>query len=73
MWTLILITTIVSGAATGGVAASTAFLDFADEAKCRAAADALAGTHQLTSGQIANHPNISPPATYRIVAQCVAR
>jgi hypothetical protein len=73
MWTLILITTVVSGAATGGVAASTAFLDFADEAKCRTAAEAMAGTHQLTLSQTAGHPNISPPATYRIVAECVAR
>jgi len=73
MWTLILIITVVSGAATGGVATSTAFLDFSDEAKCRGAAQAMEGTHQLTLGQITNHPNISPPATYRIVAQCVAR
>jgi hypothetical protein len=73
MWTLILIITVVSGAATGGVATSTAFLDFSDEAKCRTAADAMAGTHQVTLGQTTGHPNISPPATYRIVAQCVAR
>ncbi len=73
MWTLILITTVVSGAATGGVAASTAFLDFTDETKCRAAAEALAGTHRMTLDQSPNHPNISPPATYRILAQCVAR
>ena len=73
MWTLVVIVLIVSGAATGGVATTTAFLDFPDEAKCRAAAEAMAGTNQVTLGQTSTRPNISPPAIYRVVAQCVAR
>jgi hypothetical protein len=43
MWTLILVTVVFSGSVTGGVAANTTFLDFPDEAKCRAAAAAPAG------------------------------
>ena len=73
MWTLILVIFIASGAATGGVAATTSFLDFQDEAKCRNAADVLSGTSQINIGQGTNRPNISPPAIYRIVAHCVAR
>jgi len=41
MWTLILITFLASGASSGGVGTTTSFLDFASEAKCRAAANAL--------------------------------
>lgn len=70
MWTLILIIIVASGAATGGVGTTTSFLEFSDGEKCRAAADALAGTHQITLGPT-THPNISPPATYRIITQCV--
>jgi hypothetical protein len=73
MWTLILVTFIASGAATGGVAATTSFLDFQDEAKCRSAADILSGTSQVNISQTTSRPNISPPAIYRIVAHCVAR
>jgi hypothetical protein len=73
MWTLILITFVVSGASTGGVATATAFLDFPDEAKCRTAANAVAATDHVTAGQVGPHPNISPSAIYRIVAQCVGR
>ena len=73
MWTLVVIVLIVSGAATGGVATTTSFLDFPDEAKCRAAAEAMADASQVTLGQIPTHPNISPPAIYRVVARCVAR
>jgi hypothetical protein len=73
MWTLVLVTFIASGAATGGVGATTSFLDFPDEAKCRTAMDVLAGTNQVTLGQGTTRPNISPAATYRIVAHCVAR
>jgi hypothetical protein len=73
MWTLVLVTFIVSGASTGGVATSTSFLDFPDEAKCRIAAEALAGTKQVRLGEVGVHPNISPPAIYHIVAQCFAR
>jgi len=36
-------------------------------AKCRAAADVLAGADQINLSR-GNHPNISPSATYRIVA-----
>ena len=31
MWTLTLVTLVVSGASTGGVSTSTPFLDFSDE------------------------------------------
>jgi hypothetical protein len=73
MWTLILVTLIVSGASTGGVGTTTSFLDFPDEPKCRTAADAIAGSNHVTFGQVGPHPNISPSAIYRIIAQCVAR
>ena len=73
MWTLILVTFIVSGASTGGVATATSFLDFPDEAKCRAAAETLSRADHLTVGPVGLHPNISPSAIYRIIAQCVAR
>jgi hypothetical protein len=73
MWTLILVTFIVSGAATGGVGTTTSFLDFPDEAKCRAAAGTVAGTNQMSLGPVGTRPNISPSAIYRIIAQCVAR
>ena len=72
MWTLILVTFVVSGTSTGGVGTTTAFLDFPSEAKCRAAADVLAGADQINLSR-GNHPNISPSATYRIVARCVER
>jgi hypothetical protein len=70
MWTLIIVTFLASGASVGGVGTATSFLDFANEAKCRAAADVLIGTGQVTPSH-GNHPNISPSATYRIVAYCV--
>ena len=73
MWTLILVTFIVSGASTGGVGTTTSSLDFPDEAKCRTAADAIGGANQVSLGQVGPHPNISPSAIYRIIAQCVAR
>jgi hypothetical protein len=72
MWTLILVTFVVSGISTGGVGATTAFLDFPSEAKCQAAAGALAGADQINPSR-GNHPNISPSATYRIIARCVER
>ena len=72
MWTLILVTFVVSGTSTGGVGTTTAFLDFPSEAKCRAAADVLAGADQIHASR-GNHPNISPSASYRIVARCVER
>ena len=49
-------TFIASGAATGGVGATTSFLDFPDEAKCRTAADVLAGPNQVTLGQGTTRP-----------------
>ena len=73
MWTLILVTFLVSGASTGGVATSTAFLDFPTEEKCRTAMDAMAATTQLALERQGTHPNISPSAIYRIVAHCVER
>jgi hypothetical protein len=73
MWTLILVTLIVSGATTGGVGTTTSFLDFSDEAKCRSAAALISGTNQVSLERTGQHPNISPPAIYRIIAQCVQR
>jgi hypothetical protein len=55
-----------SGISTGGVGTTTAFLDFPSEAKCQAAAAALAGADQINPSR-GNHPNISPSATYRIL------
>ena len=72
MWTLTLVTLVVSGASTGGVSTSTSFLDFSDETKCRTAANIMkAGTDQVTL-EVAPRPN-SPSAIYRVIAQCVAR
>jgi hypothetical protein len=34
MWTLILVIFVAAGTSTGGVSASSAFLDFPTEAKC---------------------------------------
>jgi hypothetical protein len=48
MWTLVLVIFLVSGTSNGGVSTATSFLDFPNEAKCRAAADAIAVTQQLT-------------------------
>jgi hypothetical protein len=73
MWTLVLVVFVVSGASTGGVAASTAFLDFPSEAKCHAAADALDAADQLAPPNRGSHPNISPSASYKIVGHCVER
>ena len=61
-----------SGISTGGVGTTTAFLDFPSEAKCQAAVAALAGADQINPSR-GNHPNISPSATYRIIARCVER
>ena len=72
MWTLILVTFVVSGISTGSVGTTTAFLDFPSAAKCQAAADVLAGADQINPSR-GNHPNISPSAIYRIVAHCVER
>jgi hypothetical protein len=72
MWTLVLVTLIASGAAIGGVSTTTSFLDFPDEAKCRSAADGIAGTAQLNLDRPGARPT-SPPVTYRIIAKCVAR
>jgi hypothetical protein len=73
MWTLILMTVVFSGSVTGGVAANTTFLDFADEAKCRAAAAALQASERVVINDRGAHPNISLPAYYRTVAHCVER
>jgi hypothetical protein len=70
MWTLIVTTLVFAGSVAGGVA----FLDFADEAKCRKAAAATEASERVGIGDVrAGHPNISPPAYYRIVARCVER
>ena len=70
MWTLILVTLVVSGAPTGGVGTTTTFLDFRDEASCQTGAAALATVDQVT---IQRGVQISPAAIYRIVAKCVQR
>ena len=57
MWTLILVTFVVSGISTGGVGTTTAFLDFPSEAKCQAAAAALAGADQINPSR-GNHPDV---------------
>jgi hypothetical protein len=73
MWTLVLVVFVVSGASTGGVGASTAFLDFPSEAKCQAAAHALDAVDQLSPPNRGNYPKISPSATYKIIGHCVER
>ena len=57
MWTLIVVTLVVSGASIGGVSTTTSFLDFQDEAKCRTAADAVAEAGQVRIGEVGSHPN----------------
>ena len=73
MWTLILVTVVLAGSVTGGVATSTTLLDFADEAKCKTAAEAMNMTERIGISDRPGHPNISPPAYYRTVARCVER
>jgi hypothetical protein len=73
MWTLILVTLLVSGASNGGVAATTSFLDFPNQAKCRAAADAMGVTQEVALKPLGGRVPISPPAVYRVSAQCVER
>jgi hypothetical protein len=73
MWTLILVILIVNGAVTGGVGVNTTFLDFPDEAKCRAAAAAVEGTERIGINDHPGRPNISPPAYLRTIARCVER
>jgi hypothetical protein len=74
MWTLIVTTFVFAGSVAGGVAANTAFLDFPDEAKCRKAAAAMETSERVGIGDARpGHPNISPPAYYRIVTRCVER
>jgi hypothetical protein len=73
MWTLILLTVVLSGSVTGGVATSTRFLDFATEEKCRSAASAMEATERIGITDRGGHPNISPPAYVRTIARCVER
>jgi hypothetical protein len=73
MWTLVLVIFLVSGTSNGGVATATSFLDFPNEAKCRAAADAMADTQQLTFLPPGSRPPNSPSPIYRISAKCVER
>ena len=61
-----LVTFVVSGTSTGGVGTTTAFLDFPSEAKCRAAADVLAGADRINASR-GNHPNISPSRDHKDV------
>jgi hypothetical protein len=73
MWTLILVTVALAGSVQGGVATSTTFLDFADEAKCKTAAEAMNTNERIGINDRPGHTNISPPAYYRTVARCVQR
>ena len=73
MWTLILVTFVVSGISTGGVGTTTAFLDFPSEAKCQAAADALAGADQINLRLLAIVPTYRLGDLDRIIARCVER
>jgi hypothetical protein len=73
MWTLILTTLVLSGSVSGGVAVNTTFLDFPSEGKCRSAAAAMEMTERVSTTERAGHPNISPPAYFRIIARCVER
>ena len=69
MWTLVLMTFIFSGSVAGGIAGNTAFLDFPNEAKCRAAAGALEASERIAiAGTRPGQINISPPSYYRIIA-----
>jgi hypothetical protein len=74
MWTLVIITLITTqpgsagASARGGVATTTTFLEFNDQAKCAAAATALAVQSDTFPGGVTN-----VGATYRIIAKCVAR
>lgn len=70
MWTLVLITIamIVSHPGGGDVATSTSFLDFPDEAKCRAAAAAVGDSDATFPGG-----GYTSPSRYRIIAKCVQR
>ena len=73
MWTLILVTVVLSGSVTGGVATRITVLDFADEAKCEKAATSMTVTERIGISERGGHPNISPPAFYRTLARCVER
>jgi hypothetical protein len=74
MWTLIVTTFVFAGSVAGGVAANTAFLDFADEGKCRKTAAVMDTSERVDiGGTRAGRPSISPPAYYRIVARCIER
>jgi hypothetical protein len=74
MWTLIVTTLIFSGSVTGGVAVSTVFLDFPNEAKCRKAATATESSERVELGALRVGPNASQQqGNYRIVARCVER
>ena len=74
MWTLVIITLITaqpgsSGAqARGGVATTTTFLEFNDQAKCTTAANTLTVQSDVFPGSVTN-----VGAVYRIIAKCVAR
>jgi hypothetical protein len=70
MWTLVLIVVVSTPANTGGVATSTSFLDFPDQAKCQSAAAALAVPDFL---KLPTGPNPTPSAIYRVTAKCVGR
>jgi hypothetical protein len=74
MWTLIVTTLVFAGGVSGGVAVSTAFLDFPNEAKCRKAVAATEASERIDLGAVRVGPNASPPqGNYRVVARCVER
>jgi hypothetical protein len=71
MWTLIIITIAFSGALSGA-SSSTAYLDFADQSKCEAAATAIGAPDWI---RISPGPGGSqtPVGGYRIITRCVQR
>jgi hypothetical protein len=72
MWILILETLLVSGASNGGVATTTTFFDFPNEAKCRAAADAMGVTQEVALKPLGGGARSDIP-TGRLSGQCSMR
>jgi len=75
MWTLVIITLITAQPGTSGaqgrsgVATTTTFLEFNDQAKCTTAANTLAVQSDTFPGGAVTNVG----AIYRVIAKCVAR
>ena len=75
MWTLIIITIAFSGALSGA-SSSTAYLDFADQSKCEAAATAIGAPDwiRITPKKAPGGSQQSTPVGgYLIITRCVQR